>query len=163
MLLLCCFWTTLCFFLPYRVFWALKYFLFYLFLSHVANQPESKVCIHGYLFPLPVALGQVPHPSYDATAGNTLTHSLTYRQVTNWREKTVQMKESEDADAFIQGTWRLIEWFDEYESDTMASTVTTSQSNWLLDSTLYYNHTTSNEVVSFRKRVFNLSSSSSDL
>ncbi|XP_056295824.1 transmembrane protein 182-like isoform X1 [Pseudoliparis swirei] len=33
------------------------------------NQPESKVCIHGYLFPLPVALGPVPHPSYDATAG----------------------------------------------------------------------------------------------
>ncbi|CAL8262857.1 unnamed protein product [Lota lota] len=32
------------------------------------NQPESKFCIHGYLFPLPVALGQVPHPSYDATA-----------------------------------------------------------------------------------------------
>ncbi|XP_034079153.1 transmembrane protein 182-like [Gymnodraco acuticeps] len=32
------------------------------------NQPESKVCIHGYLFPLPVAVGQVPHPSYDATA-----------------------------------------------------------------------------------------------
>lgn len=32
------------------------------------NQPESKVCIHGYLFPLPVALGQVPHPSYDPTA-----------------------------------------------------------------------------------------------
>ncbi|KAK2849431.1 hypothetical protein Q5P01_009265 [Channa striata] len=32
------------------------------------NQPESKVCIHGYLFPLPVALGQAPHPSYDATA-----------------------------------------------------------------------------------------------
>ncbi|XP_047442014.1 transmembrane protein 182-like [Mugil cephalus] len=32
------------------------------------NQPESKVCIPGYLFPLPVALGQVPHPSYDPTA-----------------------------------------------------------------------------------------------
>nr|XP_040029112.1 transmembrane protein 182-like [Gasterosteus aculeatus aculeatus] len=32
------------------------------------NQPESKVCIHGYLFPLPVAMGQVPDPSYDATA-----------------------------------------------------------------------------------------------
>ncbi|XP_029021909.1 transmembrane protein 182-like [Betta splendens] len=32
------------------------------------NQPESKVCIHGYLFPLPVALGQVPHPIYDAAA-----------------------------------------------------------------------------------------------
>ncbi|XP_035017394.1 transmembrane protein 182 isoform X1 [Hippoglossus stenolepis] len=32
------------------------------------NQPESKVCSHGYLFPLPVALGQVPHPSYDTTA-----------------------------------------------------------------------------------------------
>lgn len=34
----------------------------------LVNQPESKVCIHGYLFPLPVALGQVPHPNYDATA-----------------------------------------------------------------------------------------------
>ncbi|TNM99108.1 hypothetical protein fugu_013672 [Takifugu bimaculatus] len=33
------------------------------------NQPESKVCVHGYLFPLPVTLGPVPHPSYDATAG----------------------------------------------------------------------------------------------
>ncbi|XP_005719587.1 transmembrane protein 182-like isoform X2 [Pundamilia nyererei] len=32
------------------------------------NQPESKVCIHGYLFPLPVAVGQVPHPNYDPTA-----------------------------------------------------------------------------------------------
>ncbi|CAN9514757.1 unnamed protein product [Ophioblennius macclurei] len=34
----------------------------------LVNQPESKVCVHGYLFPLPVALGQVPHPNYDATA-----------------------------------------------------------------------------------------------
>ncbi|XP_072252583.1 transmembrane protein 182-like [Leuresthes tenuis] len=34
----------------------------------LTNQPEFKVCIHGYLFPLPVALGQVPHPTYDATA-----------------------------------------------------------------------------------------------
>lgn len=32
------------------------------------NQPESKVCIHGYLFPLPVAIGPVPHPMYDGTA-----------------------------------------------------------------------------------------------
>ncbi|XP_061899707.1 transmembrane protein 182-like [Entelurus aequoreus] len=32
------------------------------------NQPESKVCVHGYLFPLPVTLGPVPHPIYDATA-----------------------------------------------------------------------------------------------
>lgn len=32
------------------------------------NQPESKLCIHGYLFPLPVALWPVPHPMYDATA-----------------------------------------------------------------------------------------------
>ncbi|KAK7899516.1 hypothetical protein WMY93_020369 [Mugilogobius chulae] len=32
------------------------------------NQPESKLCIHGYLFPLPVALGPVPHPMYDSTA-----------------------------------------------------------------------------------------------
>ncbi|XP_047209907.1 transmembrane protein 182-like isoform X1 [Girardinichthys multiradiatus] len=32
------------------------------------NQPGFKMCIHGYLFPLPVALGEVPDPIYDATA-----------------------------------------------------------------------------------------------
>ncbi|XP_072289941.1 transmembrane protein 182-like [Eucyclogobius newberryi] len=32
------------------------------------NQPASKYCLHGYLFPLPVALGPVPHPMYDTTA-----------------------------------------------------------------------------------------------
>ncbi|XP_066504676.1 transmembrane protein 182-like [Hoplias malabaricus] len=32
------------------------------------NQPRTKDCIHGYLFPLPVAIGPVPHPIYDATA-----------------------------------------------------------------------------------------------
>ncbi|CAL1614071.1 unnamed protein product [Knipowitschia caucasica] len=32
------------------------------------NQPVSKLCVHGYLFPLPVALGPVPHPMYDTTA-----------------------------------------------------------------------------------------------
>ncbi|KAB5571125.1 hypothetical protein PHYPO_G00221410 [Pangasianodon hypophthalmus] len=32
------------------------------------NQPRLKVCIHGYLFPLPVAVGPVPHHIYDATA-----------------------------------------------------------------------------------------------
>nr|XP_046263165.1 transmembrane protein 182-like [Scatophagus argus] len=32
------------------------------------NQPESKICVHGYLFPLPVTLGHVPHPNYDTTA-----------------------------------------------------------------------------------------------
>ncbi|XP_061644570.1 transmembrane protein 182-like isoform X2 [Phyllopteryx taeniolatus] len=32
------------------------------------NQPESKVCVQGYLFPFPVVLGPVPHPIYDATA-----------------------------------------------------------------------------------------------
>lgn len=32
------------------------------------NQPEYKVCVHGYLFPLPVALGEVPEPIYDATS-----------------------------------------------------------------------------------------------
>lgn len=41
------------------------------FFLTIANQPESKVCIHGYLFPLPVAVGQVPHPNYDPTAGNS--------------------------------------------------------------------------------------------
>ncbi|XP_072520234.1 transmembrane protein 182-like [Salminus brasiliensis] len=32
------------------------------------NQPRSKACVHGYLFPLPVAVGPIPHPIYDATA-----------------------------------------------------------------------------------------------
>ncbi|XP_076878812.1 transmembrane protein 182-like [Brachyhypopomus gauderio] len=32
------------------------------------NQPRSKSCVHGYLFPLPIAIGPVPHPIYDATA-----------------------------------------------------------------------------------------------
>ncbi|KAJ8416718.1 hypothetical protein AAFF_G00325960 [Aldrovandia affinis] len=32
------------------------------------NQPAPKFCIHGYLFPLPIAVGPVPHPDYDATA-----------------------------------------------------------------------------------------------
>ncbi|KAI1898915.1 hypothetical protein AGOR_G00077310 [Albula goreensis] len=32
------------------------------------NQPAPKFCNHGYLFPLPVAVGPVPHPTYDATA-----------------------------------------------------------------------------------------------
>lgn len=32
------------------------------------NQPQSKKCIKGYLFPLPVSHGPVPHPTYDATA-----------------------------------------------------------------------------------------------
>ncbi|XP_017330308.1 transmembrane protein 182 isoform X1 [Ictalurus punctatus] len=32
------------------------------------NQPRSKECIQGYLFPLPVAVGPVPHNIYDATA-----------------------------------------------------------------------------------------------
>lgn len=62
-----CFFYSICSFELYIIF-ALSSFFFFL---HIANQPESKVCVHGYLFPLPVALGQVPHPSYDATAGNT--------------------------------------------------------------------------------------------
>ncbi|XP_038132202.1 transmembrane protein 182-like [Cyprinodon tularosa] len=37
--------------------------------SLFSNQPEYKVCIHGYLFPLPVAIGDVPNHIYDATAG----------------------------------------------------------------------------------------------
>uniref|UniRef100_H3AGK5 Uncharacterized protein n=1 Tax=Latimeria chalumnae TaxID=7897 RepID=H3AGK5_LATCH len=32
------------------------------------NQAPTKYCIHGYLFPMPIATGPVPHPSYDATA-----------------------------------------------------------------------------------------------
>ncbi|MGH0143856.1 UNVERIFIED_CONTAM: hypothetical protein FKN15_041539 [Acipenser sinensis] len=33
-----------------------------------ANQPPSKYCVHGYLFPLPISIRPVPHPSYDAAA-----------------------------------------------------------------------------------------------
>uniref|UniRef100_A0A6J0URM3 Transmembrane protein 182-like n=1 Tax=Pogona vitticeps TaxID=103695 RepID=A0A6J0URM3_9SAUR len=32
------------------------------------SQAHPKHCIHGYLFPMPIALGPHPHPSYDATA-----------------------------------------------------------------------------------------------
>uniref|UniRef100_A0A8C5MWY9 Transmembrane protein 182 n=1 Tax=Leptobrachium leishanense TaxID=445787 RepID=A0A8C5MWY9_9ANUR len=32
------------------------------------SQAHPKHCIHGYLFPMPIAQGPVPHPSYDATA-----------------------------------------------------------------------------------------------
>uniref|UniRef100_A0A8C6U4A8 Transmembrane protein 182 n=1 Tax=Neogobius melanostomus TaxID=47308 RepID=A0A8C6U4A8_9GOBI len=39
-----------------------------LYMHCFTNQPESKVCVHGYLFPLPVSLGPVPHPMYDSTA-----------------------------------------------------------------------------------------------
>lgn len=35
-----------------------------------ANPPGAKVCFRGYLFPLPVTLGDVPGTVYDATAGN---------------------------------------------------------------------------------------------
>ncbi|KFW06930.1 Transmembrane protein 182, partial [Fulmarus glacialis] len=33
------------------------------------SQAHPKFCMHGYLFPMPVALGPFPHPSYDTTAG----------------------------------------------------------------------------------------------
>ncbi|XP_063287907.1 transmembrane protein 182-like [Pelobates fuscus] len=32
------------------------------------SQTHPKHCIHGYLFPMPIAPGPVPHPSYDPTA-----------------------------------------------------------------------------------------------
>ncbi|KAF7244815.1 hypothetical protein EYD10_08960 [Varanus komodoensis] len=32
------------------------------------SQGHPKHCMHGYLFPMPIALGPHPHPSYDATA-----------------------------------------------------------------------------------------------
>ncbi|MEE6496476.1 hypothetical protein FKM82_002374 [Ascaphus truei] len=32
------------------------------------SQAHPKHCIPGYLFPMPIAQGPVPHPSYDATA-----------------------------------------------------------------------------------------------
>ncbi|NWH63361.1 TM182 protein, partial [Geococcyx californianus] len=33
-----------------------------------SNQAHPKFCMHGYLFPMPIALGPFPHPSYDTTA-----------------------------------------------------------------------------------------------
>ncbi|NXC29934.1 TM182 protein, partial [Campylorhamphus procurvoides] len=32
------------------------------------SQARPKFCMHGYLFPMPIALGPFPHPSYDTTA-----------------------------------------------------------------------------------------------
>ncbi|XP_069469018.1 transmembrane protein 182-like isoform X1 [Ambystoma mexicanum] len=32
------------------------------------NQAHPKHCIRGYLFPMPIETGPIPHPSYDATA-----------------------------------------------------------------------------------------------
>ncbi|CAM4615651.1 transmembrane protein 182-like [Caretta caretta] len=32
------------------------------------SQAHPKYCMHGYLFPMPIALGPFPHPSYDASA-----------------------------------------------------------------------------------------------
>lgn len=32
--------------------------------------------MHGYLFPMPIAVGPFPHPSYDTTAGEFLSFSL---------------------------------------------------------------------------------------
>ncbi|NXF32505.1 TM182 protein, partial [Nyctibius bracteatus] len=33
-----------------------------------SDQAHPKFCMHGYLFPMPIALGPFPHPSYDTTA-----------------------------------------------------------------------------------------------
>ncbi|NXW41018.1 TM182 protein, partial [Nyctiprogne leucopyga] len=35
------------------------------------SQAHPKFCMHGYLFPMPIALGPFPHPSYDTTAETT--------------------------------------------------------------------------------------------
>uniref|UniRef100_A0A8C3QZB5 Transmembrane protein 182 n=1 Tax=Cyanoderma ruficeps TaxID=181631 RepID=A0A8C3QZB5_9PASS len=32
------------------------------------SQAHPKFCMHGYLFPMPIAVGPFPHPSYDTTA-----------------------------------------------------------------------------------------------
>ncbi|ERE65712.1 transmembrane protein [Cricetulus griseus] len=36
------------------------------------NQPHPKRCIPGYLFPMQIAVGPFPHPSFDATAETRL-------------------------------------------------------------------------------------------
>ncbi|NXU41720.1 TM182 protein, partial [Drymodes brunneopygia] len=33
-----------------------------------SDQAHPKFCMHGYLFPMPIAVGPFPHPSYDTTA-----------------------------------------------------------------------------------------------
>ncbi|NWQ94553.1 TM182 protein, partial [Burhinus bistriatus] len=33
-----------------------------------SDQAHPKFCMHGYLFPMPIAPGPFPHPSYDTTA-----------------------------------------------------------------------------------------------
>ncbi|RLW02581.1 hypothetical protein DV515_00007224 [Chloebia gouldiae] len=36
--------------------------------NNAASQAHPKFCMHGYLFPMPIAVGPFPHPSYDTTA-----------------------------------------------------------------------------------------------
>lgn len=45
------------------------------FPSFPASQAHPKFCMHGYLFPMPIAVGPFPHPSYDTTAGEFLSFS----------------------------------------------------------------------------------------
>ncbi|NXD37481.1 TM182 protein, partial [Copsychus sechellarum] len=40
-----------------------------------SDQAHPKFCMHGYLFPMPIAVGPFPHPSYDTTAGEFLSFS----------------------------------------------------------------------------------------
>lgn len=47
----------------------------FFFSSSPASQAHPKFCMHGYLFPMPIALGPFPHPSYDTTAGEFLSFS----------------------------------------------------------------------------------------
>ncbi|KAL1766435.1 transmembrane protein 182-like [Sigmodon hispidus] len=51
------------------------------------NQPHPKRCIPGYLFPMQIAVGPFPHPSFDATAGALF--SLILSLFVLWKEYAV--------------------------------------------------------------------------
>ncbi|NWZ10483.1 TM182 protein, partial [Agelaius phoeniceus] len=48
-----------------------------------SDQAHPKFCMHGYLFPMPIAVGPFPHPSYDTTAGEFLSFSPSISQITD--------------------------------------------------------------------------------
>lgn len=55
----------------------------YFFLYSV-NQPHPKRCIPGYLFPMQIAVGPFPHPSFDATSGKFWNIAIYIDKYTEW-------------------------------------------------------------------------------
>ncbi|KAI1234906.1 hypothetical protein IHE44_0003292, partial [Lamprotornis superbus] len=48
------------------------------------SQAHPKFCMHGYLFPMPIAVGPFPHPSYDTTAG--VKHGIVKKKISEVEE-----------------------------------------------------------------------------